>query len=154
VFSHAFFLQLLHQRLVDAGLAASTFVFSDWLSIWCKLSSAVMTSLPHIMHQGPYGPCYTQPLLRMLHGFCNRKMTPSWYLPTRCIRFCNYLVQQFRDGDLRQPEVLVDFSIIIFLKQMPPWQNDAFASLIFLFTANKKPKKLCRYAIVNRPLKS
>jgi len=30
-----------------------------------------------------------------------------------------YLVQQFRDGELRQYEALAEFSIIIFLKQIP-----------------------------------
>ena len=47
-----------------------------------------------------------------------------------------YLVQQFCDGELWQSEALAEFSIIIFLRRIPPWQNDAFASLKFLFIAN------------------
>ena len=33
--------------------------------------------------------CCTQLLIRTLHGFCNHKTIPSWYLPTWCIRLCN-----------------------------------------------------------------
>jgi len=36
-------------------------------------------------------------------------------------------------------EVLAEFSII-FLKQIPPWQNDSFALLKFRFIANIKQK--------------
>ena len=64
-----------------------------------------------------------------------------------------YLIQQFCDGELWQAEALAEFSII-FLKRIPQWQNDALASLKFLFIVNKKQKQLCRSAIVNRPLTS
>jgi len=33
-----------------------------------------------------------------------------------------YLVQQFRDGKLRQSKALAEFSIIVFLKWIPRWQ--------------------------------
>jgi len=66
-----------------------------------------------------------------------------------------YLVHQFRDGELRQSEALAELNVIIFLKRIPPWQNDAFASLKFLFFRKQKAKnKLSRSAIVNRPLTS
>jgi len=135
-----FDLQLVNRRLVEARLAAPTFVFSDWLSVWPKLRSAAKTSPPNILHQGPYGPCCTQPSLRMLHVFCNCETTSSWYLPTWCIKFCNYLVRHFRDGELRQSEALAEFSIIIklFLERIPLQQNGAFASLKLLFIANRK----------------
>jgi len=34
--------------------------------LWPKLNSTAMTSLPHIIHQGPYGHCYVQPLVRYM----------------------------------------------------------------------------------------
>jgi len=34
--------------------------------------------------------------------------------------FTMYLVQQFRDGELQQSEARAQFSIIIFLKWIPP----------------------------------
>ena len=41
-----------------------------------------------------------------------------------------------------QSEALAEFSIIIFLKRIPPWQNKVFALLKFLFIVNKKQKML------------
>ena len=142
-FKH-FGLQLVNRLLFDAGIGAPTLVFSDWLSVWPKLSSAAMTSPPLIMHQGPYGP--TQPSWRTFHGFCNRKTTPSWYLLIWCID--NYEVLQcilsssFVTANFdNRSEALTEFSIIIFLKWIPPWQNNVFTWLKFFFIANKKQKQ-------------
>ena len=54
-----------------------------------------------------------------------------------------YLIQSFRDGELWQSEGLAAFSIIIFLKRVPSWQNDAFASLKLTFnlTSYMKDRK-------------
>jgi len=146
VFFHAFLISnypVVNRQLVDAGLAAPTFVFSDWLSMWPKLSSTAMTSPPHVIHQGPYGPCYTQPSLRMLHGFCHRKTTPSWYLPTWCIRFCDVshpAVSWRWTSTVSSAGVIWHHIPQTFFRS--PWQNDTFASRKFLFIANKKQKTL------------
>jgi len=48
-----------------------------------------------------------------------------------------------------QSEMLAEMCVIIFMKRIPPWQNDTFALLKLLFIADKK-QKLCRFTIVNQ----
>ena len=50
-------------------------------------------------------------------------------------------------GELQQSEALEEFSFVIFLKQIPPWQNIVFTLLKFFFVVDKKLNKLCRSAI-------
>ena len=51
-------------------------------------------------------------------------------------------------GELQQSEALEEFSFVIFLKQIPLWQNIVFTLLKFFFVVDKKTeKKLCRSAI-------
>ena len=53
-----------------------------------------------------------------------------------------YLVQQFRDGELRQSEALAEFIA------------SSDSSLKFFFVADKKAKKLGRFTIANWRLTS
>jgi len=68
-----------------------------------------------------------------LHGLCYREFVNTMY---------NVLVQQFRDGELQLSEALAEFIA------------SSYSSLKFFFVADKKAKKLGRFAIVNRPLTS
>jgi len=54
----------------------------------------------------------------------------------------NVLVQQFHDGEFRLSEALAEFIA------------SSYSSLKFFFVADKKAKKLGRFASVNRPLMS
>ena len=62
---------------------------------------------------------FTQPLLRTLHGFTDFVIAKQ---PLVIFADMMYLVQQFHDGQLRQSKAWrIFFSIIIFLKWIPPW---------------------------------
>jgi len=68
-----------------------------------------------------------------LHGLCHCEFVNTMY---------NVLVQQFRDGELRFSEALAAFIA------------SSYSSLKFFLVADKKAKKLGRFAIGNRSLTS
>jgi len=68
-----------------------------------------------------------------LHGLCYREFVNTTY---------NVLVQQFHDRELKLSEAVAELIA------------SSYSSLKFFFIADKKSKKLGRFAIVNPPLMS